>query len=121
MRRSTKPRSNTNTTCNPCVPAPSNVMSMDDFFGLVNKAVQQVLPAYFFDSVQCMTTDQVSELTGMKKETVQDWIRSGKLQASKPGKDYIITVADLKTFLKSTKVIAPVISMHQKIQKQKAI
>lgn len=120
-RSQTKPRSNTNTTCNPCVPAPSNVMSMDEFSGLVNQAVQQLLPAYFFDQVQGLSTAQVAELTGATKETVAEWIRAGKLSASKPGKDYIITVANLKQFLKDTKVKAPVISMHSSFKKQNAI
>lgn len=120
-RSQTKPRSNTNTACNPFVPAPSNIMSMDEFSGLVNQAVQQLLPAYFFDQVQGLSTAQVAELTGATKETVAEWIRAGKLQASKPGKDYIITVADLKQFLKDTKVKAPVISMHSSIIKRNVI
>lgn len=121
MSKSNTPRSTTNTTCSPCVPAPSNVMSMEDFSGLVYQAVQQLLPAYFFDQVQGLTTAQVAELTGATKETVAEWIRAGKLQASKPGKDYIITVADLKQFLKDTKVKAPVISMHSSFTKQNFI
>ncbi|HMO32342.1 MAG TPA: helix-turn-helix domain-containing protein [Phnomibacter sp.] len=125
MRKSTKPRFKPNTTCNPCVPVPATVpLRPDELHGLVcqevQKALPQILPSYFFDQVQCLTTDQVAELTGVARETVGDWIRAGKLIASKPGKDHLVTVANLKTFLQATRVQTPVIALHAKF-KSKAI
>ena len=126
MAASNKPRFKPNTTCNPCVPVTATVTpTSEELYGLVcqevQKALPQILPSYFLDDVHCLSTDQVAELTGVARETVGDWIRSGKLSASKPGKDYLITVASLKHFLQSTRVQVPVINLHSKFSKRKAI
>lgn len=49
------------------------------------------------------TTEQVAELLQVSVITVRRYIKSGKLKASKIGKDYRIKESDIDNFLKSTK------------------
>ena len=50
---------------------------------------------------QCYTCDQVAEKYGVKRITVWSWIREGKLNAMRLGRDYRIRLEDLKTFEKA--------------------
>lgn len=103
------------------MPVPVSKTNTDDYTGLVYQAVQQLLPAYFFDELQCFSTEEAAELLSCKKETVADYIRAGKLQASKPGKDYIITAGDLKQFIKENRVRAAVVNINYKLKNKVAI
>lgn len=114
---STSPRRNPN-TCNQESETLQGLVSKEE----VHQILSELVPSFFlFDEIYCLTTAQVAEITGSTKETVQDWIKAGKLLASKPGKEYIITVQDFKRFLKSTKVKAPVIQLQHKGLKRRVV
>lgn len=49
------------------------------------------MPTYY-------TCDEVAERYKVKKLTVYDWIRKGKLKAFKPGKNYLISEQQLNEF-----------------------
>lgn len=42
--------------------------------------------------------DEVAEMYGVKKLTVWAWIRAGRLNAIRPGKNYFIRREDLEAF-----------------------
>lgn len=44
------------------------------------------------------TCEEVAERYSVKKFTVWNWIRSGKLKAIKPAKSYLITESELARF-----------------------
>src|SRR5215212_10351554 len=59
---------------------------------------------------QFYSLDQVAERLQVSDQTVRRWIKSGKLAAYKPGREYRITPSDLDAFLESysyPKVQAP--------------
>lgn len=45
------------------------------------------------------TTDEVAAICRVKKETVREWIKNGKLNGIKRGRSYLIPEVDLKTYL----------------------
>jgi len=47
------------------------------------------------------TAEEIAQKLGLNVNTVYEHLRSGKLPASKPGKSYIITRADLAEYLGS--------------------
>lgn len=103
--------------CNPCAVTPQPAFAQQEqVMGFVSKAVEaalkEQLPAFLFDEIYCLSTKHVAELTGAAVDTVVDWINKGKLRASKPGKDYLITVADYKAFLSAYRVEAKVVRFH---------
>ena len=49
------------------------------------------------------TCQEVADLYGVKRITVWQWIRLGKLSAVNTGKNYVITEEDLQVFEKSRK------------------
>ena len=56
------------------------------------------------------TVKEIMELTGIKsRETIISWIRTGKLKASKPGKQYIVRSYDFNDLLEKHMVQAPTI------------
>jgi excisionase family DNA binding protein len=117
---------NLSIACNPCTVAPQPAFfNKEKVMGFVSTAVEaalkEQLPAFLFDEIYCLTTKQVAELTGAAVDTVVDWINKGKLRASKPGKDYLITVADYKTFLNAYKVEAKVLHIITPSLKHKVV
>lgn len=115
-----------NIPCNPWTTAPQPAfLNEEKVMGFVSTAVQaalkEQLPAFLFDEIYCLTTKHVAELTGAAVDTVVDWINKGKLRASKPGKDYLITVADYKAFLSAYKVQAKVLHLIHPSIKHKAV
>lgn len=47
------------------------------------------------------TTDEVASICRVKKETVREWIKDGKLPAVKRGRSYLIVEVDLKNYLEA--------------------
>jgi len=47
------------------------------------------------------STDEVAAITGRTIETVREWIKEGKLPATKRGRSYNINESDLKKFLEA--------------------
>lgn len=45
------------------------------------------------------TTDEVASICHVKKETVRDWIRDGKIKAVKRGRSYLISETELRNYL----------------------
>lgn len=45
------------------------------------------------------TTDEVAAICRVKKETVREWIKDGKLNAIKRGRSYLIREYDLRNYL----------------------
>lgn len=53
---------------------------------------------------QFLTVGQVAERLLVKPTTVAKWIRSGRLEAQKPGRDWRITEDAIAAFLKASEV-----------------
>lgn len=68
--------------------------------------------------VQCVTTEKAAELLSVEPQTVRDWINSGKLPASRPGKDYLILMEDINRLLTQTAVV---IRIDKRYKNRKAI
>ncbi|MDF9409553.1 helix-turn-helix domain-containing protein [Pelotomaculum isophthalicicum JI] len=49
------------------------------------------------------TLDEVAEVLKLKKVTLYNYIRSGKLPAAKFGRDYRVTEEDLRVFIEGAK------------------
>lgn len=45
------------------------------------------------------TTDEVAKICRVKKETVREWIKDGKLPGVKRGRSYLISEYDLRNYL----------------------
>lgn len=45
------------------------------------------------------TTDEVAKICHVKKETVRDWLKTGKLAGTKRGRAYLITETSLREYL----------------------
>jgi excisionase family DNA binding protein len=54
--------------------------------------------------VEIYKVQQIAEMFGVKVRTVQEWIRKHELPASKIGKAYFSTEADITEFLNRKKV-----------------
>jgi len=49
------------------------------------------------------TLDEVAEVLKLKKVTLYNYVRSGKLLAAKFGRDYRVTEEDLRAFIEGAK------------------
>ena len=47
------------------------------------------------------TTDEVALICRVKKETVREWIKDGKLCGIKRGRSYLISENDLRVYLEA--------------------
>lgn len=47
------------------------------------------------------TTDEVAAVCRVKKETVREWIKDGKLPGVKRGRSYLISEVDLMKYLEA--------------------
>ncbi len=52
------------------------------------------------NGIVVFATDEAAERLRRKPRTIQRWIREGKLPATKYGNEYLITEADLESFVK---------------------
>lgn len=116
---------NFNIPCKPWTAPQPAFLNEEAVYGFVSTAVQaalkEQLPAFLFDEIYCLSTKQIAELTGTATDTVVDWIKTGKLIASKPGKDYLITVASYKQFLQEYRTQPVVVALHYPSLKRKAV
>jgi excisionase family DNA binding protein len=51
------------------------------------------------DKNEYLSVQDVASKTGRTVQTVQRWIRSGKLRAHKPGRNYMVTPSDFEDFI----------------------
>lgn len=126
QKNSNKPRSKSSIKCSPyVVPQKAFVMEAEvgEFVSTeVQRLVKEMLPSFLFDAMQTLTVADVALLTNYSKPTVIDWIRAGKLSAIRPGKEYVITIADYKQFVSDNRINAKIVQGHFKIGlKQNAI
>lgn len=68
----------------------------------------EAMPAY---RIMCCNVSDAAAYLGVEPDTVRDWIKAGKLRASKPSKDWLIRVIDLEALLAKT---ATVITIKKK-------
>jgi excisionase family DNA binding protein len=56
------------------------------------------------DSTEWLDIDDIYELFGRKvpKDSIREWIRTGRLRAFKPGKNYLIRREDFEKFLRES-------------------
>ena len=48
--------------------------------------------------------DEVAEIFGIKKITVYDWVRKGKLPAVRVGKAYRVAESDIERYIEAHKI-----------------
>lgn len=53
---------------------------------------------------QTHTTDEVAEMLGMSRKTIQNYVKDGKLRAYLIGKTYRIPADSIREYIESTKV-----------------
>jgi excisionase family DNA binding protein len=61
--------------------------------------------------VQCVTCEECGVLLSVDTDTIREWIKGGKLNASKPGREWVIRVMDIDRMLTSN---ANVINLSDK-------
>jgi excisionase family DNA binding protein len=49
--------------------------------------------------IQCVTCDEAAVLLSVDTDTIREWIKAGKLTASKVGREYSIRVMDIDKML----------------------
>jgi len=56
------------------------------------------------DSTEWLDIDDIYERLGRKvpKDSIREWIRTGRLRAFKPGKNYLIRREDFEKFLRES-------------------
>jgi len=81
--------------------------------GIVETQIQQS-PFY---RVQCVDSEKAANLLGVEPDTIRNWIKSGKLQASKIGKEWLIRVIEIEKILSAN---ATAVRMVDKRYKRKA-
>ena len=52
---------------------------------------------------QWLTVEDISQELGIDEQTIRLWIRSKKLRAYKPGKQYLVKREDLDKFLEESR------------------
>ncbi len=52
---------------------------------------------------QWLTVEDISQELGIDEQTIRLWIRSKKLRAYKPGKQYLVRREDLDKFLEESR------------------
>ena len=77
--------------------------------------IQAEVKNCLYYGVQCVTTEKAAELLSVEPDTVRQWIKKGKLMASKPGKDYSIRMSDIDQLLKETAVV---VRMDKRFKRQ---
>lgn len=50
--------------------------------------------------IKMYTLQEVADMVRVSRQSIYNWIRSGRLKATKYGKEYRITEEELKKFLK---------------------
>ena len=55
------------------------------------------------DDIKIYTLDEVAEMFKVTRQTIYNYITAGRLSASKIGREYRVTDADIKEFLEATK------------------
>lgn len=73
----------------------------------ITALVQAEVENRLYHGVQCVTADAAAHLLSVEPGTIRDWIKCGKLPASKPGNVYLILVNDINSMLKKYATIVP--------------
>ena len=71
-----------------------------DLTDLINGIVALQLQQCLWYQVQCVSADQAADALHVETDTVRQWIKAGKLPASKIGKDWTIRLVDIDKMLK---------------------
>ena len=66
----------------------------------IEDTIEQRLNSCLMYVVQCITCEEAGILLSVKEDTVRDWIHSGKLPASKIGREWMIRVSDVDKMLR---------------------
>ena len=74
----------------------------DDFIDQVADKVNRLNPKQHPENTKLYyTVKEVANLTEVCKRTIQNHIKAGLLKASKPGKSFLISDANLKKYMKT--------------------
>lgn len=65
----------------------------------VQVVVQELLNNCLWYRIMCTDCDHASEILGVEVNTIRDWIKNGKLAASKVGNSWMIRLCDIETML----------------------
>ncbi len=77
-------------------PQQPNTPNLDEH---IQAVVEMSLNNCLMYRVQCVTCEEAGILMSVDKDTVRDWIKSGKLAASKVGREWAIRVMDIDRML----------------------
>lgn len=84
--------------------------------GIVELQLQQS-PWYL---VQCISCEKAGDALNVETDTVRQWIKAGKLPASKIGKDWSIRLVDIDKMLKLNATVVRIGDRRYKKYKSKA-
>ena len=71
----------------------------------VETVVELRLNNCFLYRVQCVTCEEAGVLLSVDTDTVREWIKAGKLIASKPGREWVIRIVDIDKMLTTNATI----------------
>ncbi len=77
----------------------------------IEDTVSSVLDGILWARVQCITVDDAAKSLSVQPDTIREWIKAGKLHASKVGREYIIRLVDLERMLTQNALVVP---MHDR-------
>ena len=85
----------------------------------VRLAVQAQLQDSLLFNVSCVNCEEAATLLSVEPDTVRDWIKAGKLIASKVGREWIIRLRDVDTMLAKNSNIVPMDDKRFKTNRRK--
>lgn len=69
--------------------------------------------------VQCLSCEKAAAVLNVETDTVRQWIKGGKLPASKIGKDWSIRLVDIDKMLKLNATVVPMADKRYKKNKNR--
>ena len=96
---------------NNAVPQQHDQLSPEQIVSYVEGVIEQCLNNSLWFRVQCVNCDEAGVLLSVDTDTVRQWIKAGKLSASKVGREWSIRLVDIDKMLSQN---ATVIRMNDK-------
>lgn len=82
----------------------------------ITTTVEAMLNSCLWYRIQCVDCETAAQYLDIETDTVRQWIKSGKLPASKPGREWMIRLKDIDSMLAKT---ATIIRLDKRFKKSK--
>ena len=81
------------------------VLQQHDILDQLEELIEFRLNNSLLYRVQCVTCDEAAVLLSVDCDTIREWIKGGKLTASKVGREWTIRVLDIDKMLTATATV----------------